>query len=218
MENQIIQYLLMFEFILFLVTVIMHLTKSNSALVFSYMCQSIAASLILFLTSLFEKNSVFIVGAMITFALKAVVAPLFFYRLIRTHALRFSGTTHLNLSLSMLVILILIGLSETPIFEPLKLLLPRADRFLLISLSTIFISAFLIVNRRGAFSQIIGILSLENAIVTFGSLIGMNHSFGLELGVAFDLFAWIVITFIMITLTYRNFGNFDVGEFKSLKE
>jgi len=71
---------------------------------------------------------------------------------------------------------------------------------LLLSVATIMISLFLIINRKGALSQMLGILSLENGIVSFALFAGLEQNPGLQLGITFNILIWIIIATVFISM------------------
>ncbi len=64
----------------------------------------------------------------------------------------------------------------------------------------------------------IGILSLENGIVCFATFAGLEQTPGLQLGVIFDIFVWVIIATVFISMIYRHFGSLDVSAMRTLKE
>jgi len=75
----------------------------------------------------------------------------------------------------------------------------------------------MIINRKGALSQMIGVLSLENSIVSFAFTAGLEQKPGLELGITFDIFVWIIIATVFVSMVYKKFKTLDVTEMSRLK-
>jgi hydrogenase-4 component E len=59
---------------------------------------------------------------------------------------------------------------------------------------------------------------LENAIVSFATLAGLEQSPGLQIGIMFDIGVWIMIATIFVSMIYRQFGSLDVASMQHLKE
>jgi hydrogenase-4 component E len=87
-----------------------------------------------------------------------------------------------------------------------------------LNLATILISIFVLINRRGAFAQMIGILSLENSILLLGSFIGIKQPVPLEMGIIFDIVIWMIIAQVFISMIYKQFGSLNVTQMKRLIE
>ena len=202
----------------FLSAVLLHITKRNLTAVFLYFIQSLAVAALLF-QPLFENFSMIVLlMAGLTLAIKAVVAPLFFSKLIKRHQLKFSASTYLNTPLTLIVIAALAALTNSRIFSHIASIDPDNKKILALAIAVILVSFFLIINRKGAVSQIIGILSLENGIVAFALFSGLEQSPALQIGVIFDLFVWVIIAAVFISMIYKQFGSLDVTELKHLKE
>ena len=203
---------------IFLSAVLLHLTKKNSSAIFLYSIQSLAIAVLLFHPLIENFSPVIMLMAVLTLAVKAVVAPLFFLRLIKRHQLKFSASTYLNTPLTLIVIAALAALTNSRIFSHIASIDPDNKKILALAIAVILVSFFLIINRKGAMSQIIGILSLENGIVSFAVFSGLEQSPALQIGVIFDLFVWVIIAAVFISMIYKQFGSLDVTELKHLKE
>lgn len=202
----------------FLVLVFLHLTKKNFSAIMAYAIQSVVIVIILFNSFLETKNIYLLLIVLLVFVVKIILAPLFFTRLIKKHALAFSASTYLNPPLTLIVIAILTFVAHSRKLSPLTDILPGNRVLLSLALSTIFISLFLIVNRKGALSQIIGVLSLENNIVAFIVFAGLEQSPALQAGVVFNIFIWIIIATVFASMIYEHFGSHDVTAMKKLKD
>jgi hydrogenase-4 component E len=204
--------------VIFAAAVFLHLTKKNSSAVRLYIAQSAAISLLLLIPAFEESSLLLTVAIVSTIAVKIFIAPYFFFGLIRRHGLKFSVSTYLNTPITLLAIAALVALTRTEVFRPLSHLADGGNHLLLLSVATIMISLFLIVNRKGALSQMLGILSLENGIVSFGVFAGLEQNPGLQLGITFNILIWIIIATVFISMIYRQFGSLDVTTMKKLTE
>lgn len=212
------QFLFFLETILFASVVFMHLTKKNFTVIFLYTIQSLIIAGVLFYSSIMEASLLLMVVALMTFFVKVIIAPYFFFRLIKLHRLQFSVSTYLNSPMTFIIIALLTAFSYSHFFRPLTILSPHNGDALLLSMSMIFISIFLTVNRKGALSQMVGILSLENAIVSFAYITGLEATAGAQVGILFIIFIWIVIASVFASMIYNHFGTLNVSEMQNLKE
>jgi hydrogenase-4 component E len=218
MTPMIPQILLMLQIIIFATAVFMHLTKKNSSAIRLYIAQSAAVSLLLLLPAIEESTKLLIVAIASTIAVKLFIAPYFFFGLIRKHRLKFSVSTYLNTPITLLVIAVLVAVTRTEVFRPLAHLASDGNNLLLLNVATIMISLFLSINRKGALSQMLGILSLENGIVSFALSAGLEQNPGLQLGITFNILIWIIIATVFISMMFRQFGSLDVTTMKKLTE
>lgn len=204
--------------IFFLSVVFLHIAKKNSGAAALYGIQS-AAIVLLLLLSFFETGDPgALLIAFLALLVKVILAPTFIFRLTKMHRLKFVVSAYLNTPLTLIIVAGLTAAAHSQVFGPLANIVPANRPLLALSLAALFISLFLIVNRKGALSQIIGVLSLENSIVAFAIFAGLEQSPGLQFGIMFDIFAWLVIATVFISMMYRHFGSLDVTELKHLKD
>lgn len=212
------QFLFFLETVLFLSVIFMHLARKNFAVIFLYAVQSFIITFILFSSSLKEVSSLFMVVAAATFLVKVVIAPYFFFRLMKKHRLQFSVSTHLNGPMTLIVLTLLTAFSYSHFFKPLTILAPQDGNALLLAVGMMLISIFLIVNRKGVLSQMVGILSLENAIVSFAHITGLEAGAGAQVGILFDILVWIIIASVFASMIYQHFGSLDASAMQHLRE
>ena len=211
-------FLQMLLTILFLSVVFLHITKKNFAVAITYSIQSIAVVLLMI-------HSFFITGELsmlaiifCIFVFKVVVAPIFLIRLIKRKKLTFSVSTYLNTPLSLIVIAVLTAIAYSQSFAPLTNIIAANGILLRIALAALFLSLFLTLNRKGAISKIVGILSLENSIVAFAIFAGLEQSSGLQIGIVFDIFVWFTIATVFLSIIHRHFGSLDTATMQHLKD
>lgn len=215
MSIHFLQFLLS---ILFLTIIFLHLTKKNSGTVTAYGVQSIAVILILLGSFLQTGNKPLVFVIVMTLLVKVIMAPKFFMRLIRKYKLTFSVSTYLNMPLTLIVLAALTAIAHSQKISPLTNIIPAHSVLLSLSFSAILTSLFLIVNRKDALSQAIGILSLENSLVIFAVFAGLEQSPILQIGIMFDILIWLVIATVFISMIYQHFKSLDTSFMKHLKD
>ncbi len=215
MEDFLYQFL---PSIIYLSAVFFHLARKNGAIAMMYGVQSFAIALIL--TGLFfETGAVsMLFSAFLILLIKVILAPWFFLKSIRKHNLHFSASTFMNAPVTVVAIAFLTTLAFSDFFRPLTTIVPAHDKSLALSLAVLFISFLLIINRKGVLSQMIGILSLENGILSFAVMGGLEQSFILQAGVMFDIIVWLIIASIFLSMIYKHFHTLDVTKMRSLHE
>lgn len=206
------------DLVAFLVTIGLHMVKTNRNLIRLYLIQSLVVSTFLFLLGMAEGNNGLLLVALLTFVIKVILAPIFFSRLVRRFGTRFTVNNYLSTPLTLVVLMVIVLFSYSRVFEPLSLLAPEAFGVLPLNLALILLSLFILINRRGAFSQMIGVLSLENSILLLASFIGIRQTLALEIGIVFDIVIWMIIAQVFISMIYRQFGTLNVTKMKRLIE
>ncbi len=212
------QNLFFLEAVIFASVIFMHLTRKSSSAIILYMVQSLVISVLLFWSAIEESSWLYMFVALAVLAVKVIIAPYFFHNLTKKNQLKFSASTYLNEPLTLIVLAALTAFTYSDLFRPLTILARQNEKALLLAVATILVSVFLTINRRGALSQMVGILSLENAIVSFAFLAGLEANPGLQLGIIFDILVWVIIATVFASMIYRQFGTLDVTSMEHLKE
>jgi hydrogenase-4 component E len=200
---------------MFICVVFLHLVHKNSTAVMLYAIESAATVLLLLVASLSGLSLLLVIAITTTFIVKVIVAPYFLLRLVRTHELRFTSSSYFNNPLTLLMIGAIVAFTQSSFLKPLAEATQNGTAAL-IAMAIILTSLFLVMNRKGALSQVLGILSIENGIVAFAVAAGLEQSPGLELGITFDIAVWIAVASIFISMMYRQFGSLDVTAMRRL--
>ncbi len=86
-----------------------------------------------------------------------------------------------------------------------------------VAFAVIFIGAFLMVSRMKAFTQVIGILVMENGIFLFASAVTGGMPFFVEIAVFFDVFISVLIMGVFVYRINKLFTHIDVNKLSQLK-
>jgi hydrogenase-4 component E len=206
------------EVLLFASVIFMHLSKKSSSVIALYVLQSLIIAMLLFGSSFQEASWSLFWVALVVFTVKVIVSPYFFQRLIRKNQLKFTASTYLNGPMTLITLALLTGLTYSRFFQPLTVLSRQNEHTLLLAVAMMLISVFLIINRKGALSQMIGVLSLENGIVSFACMAGLEQTPGLQLGIIFDILVWVIIATVFASMVYKQYGSLDVTAMTHLRE
>ncbi len=219
LPSQLIPLAITLDVIVFIATLFMHLARKHSNLVVLYVIQSLALALLLLAISFNDPAHNLFAAAIITILIKLIVAPVFFFRFLKKYKKEFSVSNYTSLPVFLLTIALLTILSYQ-VIAPVIAIAASATvgPMLPLALASILSGIFLMVNRRGAMGQLLGVLALENSIVFLVSLLGIEHTFGLELGIAFDTLVWMAIASTMLSVVYREFGSMDLSRLSDMKE
>lgn len=213
-----IQIQLAGELVIFLTIVFMNVAKKNTSLITAYVVQSLILVLLLSVQAYEESSMELLAVIVIMCIIKVFIAPHVFLRFIRQNKQNFSASTYLNIPFTLGVLVLLAGFAQSNVFTPLFHIIPSVPILGMFLISGILMSCFLVINRKGILSQIIGILSLENSIFAFGHFLGVKQSGSLEIGILFDVFFWIIISSVFITMIYTHYGSLDVTKLQELKK
>ncbi|EKD43794.1 MAG: hydrogenase 4 subunit E [uncultured bacterium] len=212
------QLLFVLGSMVFIASVMLHLAKKNHLAVTLYVVQSLAIGGLLLLSLLFDFSYLLLLAVVCTIIVKGVVAPYFFLKLIKQNKLQFATSTYLNTPLTLVIVALIVVFIRTIFWNALQTFDGVNPDLLLLSLATILVSGFVLINRKGALSQILGVLSIENSIVSFALFAGLEQSPALQFGITFDILVWVIVSSIFVTLIYKQFGTLDVTSMKKLTE
>lgn len=197
----------LFAAAVYLPALAMNVVRKNSTLVMLYCFQSFAVAVALIALSYQGGVVGLLYTALLTLAVKVVMAPAFLLTLIKRYGAHFSSKSYLNMPLSLLSLSAITAFSYSSLFS----VIPAFNHFppapLLIA--SMFSVLFLMINRRGALAEIVGVLAFENGIVLLAAFLGVEHSFALEFAITFDIAVWIAIAATFLTMMYRHFGTIE---------
>lgn len=218
MSENFLGVFFLLDIVAFLSAVFMHLAKRSRSLVRLYALQSLAVSMTFFLLGFLGSDRSLMVVASIIFFVKVIIAPAFFGKIIRKLVGSSSTNDYLGTPMTLLVLTGLVLFSFSKVFLPLSAIYPQAFVSVALNIALVFISIFLLINQRGVFAQMVGMLSLENSIVLFAAFFGLRHPLPLEIGMIFDIVIWMVIASFFLGMIYRQFGTLSTADMKRLTE
>lgn len=198
--------------------ILQHIIRKNISLVALYTIQSIAIMLLLGYVGSVEQAPELYISAVLTLLVKVLVAPWLFIRLISRHHLKNTASTYLTVPLTLGVLVVLLAFAHSDRFVTLPLLLAHRSDGVFLAVSSLLTSFFLIINRKGILSQLIGVLALENSIVALVSVLGVEQALGLEIGIAFNILIWVITASVLVSLIYRHFGSAQSTALKLLTD
>ncbi|MFA5961091.1 MAG: hypothetical protein WC848_00190 [Parcubacteria group bacterium] len=212
------QILFFLEILIFASVIFMHLAKKSTSVVALYLVQSLVIFVFFISAALADFSWLIFLVAILMFVVKVIIAPHFFRKLIKKNHIKFSASTYLNGPLTLIILAVITAVTYSRFFAPLTVIAPENSNAMLLSIATILGSIFLLINRKGALSQAIGVLSLENGIVSFAIMSGLEQTPGLELGIIFDIAVWIMISATFTSMIYKQMETLDVTKMSHLKE
>jgi hydrogenase-4 component E len=182
-----------------------------------YGIQSILLGIVAVAMGFTDHRSHLFIGAVLTVGLKGVFIPWFLMRIIDRIGIHREIEPYVNIPSSLLICL---GL--TVVGYRVSTGLAEGGRGVThhvvgVSLSMILMGLFLMVSRRKAVSQILALLTVENAVflVALGATSGMPLV--VELGISFDVILAVLVLGILVHRIVDRFESMDVSRLSSLK-
>ncbi len=203
---------------LFLTVICMHVTRKNYTAIALYAVQSFIIAILLAYTALSAGSRLLLAVALITLLVKTIIAPILFGRMIRKNKTFFSAQAHLDLPIVALIVAALTLLPHLSALAPLVAIAPSFATELYLTLSALCISIFFLINRRDVLSQALGILSIENCIVSYAVFSGLEQSAILQIGIVNDVCIWIIVVTMLASRVYKKFDTLDTNTMQQLTD
>jgi len=154
----------------------------------------------------------------ITTFIKVIVLPVLLWKL--TRFLKLSGRIEPIVNKATLLIIatvmILFGLllgHKTAVIIPHALLSGFS-----LGLANAFVAVILIIFRRKAVSQVIGLLVLENSIFIIAATLSTGFPWLIELGMSFDILMGFMIFTLFLIRIRQQYGSFQMSHIEKLRE
>jgi hydrogenase-4 component E len=160
------------------------------------------------------KNDIYIVSAL-TLILKAAVIPYIFIYIIREIKVKREIELYVNISPSLIIGGMLVVISYY-LIRSINVMSELSGFALSASLSLVSIGLFIMISRKKAIMQMLGILIMENGL--FLGAISLTYGMPLlvELGIFFDVLVGALIMGILIFRINKTFDSIDTDMLKTL--
>jgi hydrogenase-4 component E len=164
-----------------------------------------------------ESRPELFVTAAVTIALKGILIPWFLMRVIDRIGIHREIEPFLNVPASLLVCL---GL--TVVGYRVSTGFPEGSRgvshhLIGVALSMLLIGLFLMVTRKKAITQILALLTVENAVFLVAVGVTSGMPLVVELGISFDVILAVLILGVLVHRIVERFESMDVSRLSKLK-
>jgi hydrogenase-4 component E len=157
-------------------------------------------------------------SAALTLALKVVVLPLVFYRLVRDLGAQWDSETLVNIPATMLVGLVLV-IFAFGLAQPISMMASTITRNTLgIALAVVLLAFLMMITRRKAVTQVIGFLAMENGLFFAATSATYGMPMVIEMGIALDLLVGVFILGLFFFQIREEFEGLDLHHLETLKE
>jgi hydrogenase-4 component E len=160
------------------------------------------------------KDDIYIV-ALLTLILKAAVIPYIFLYIIREIKVTREIELYVNISPSLIIGGVLVVISYY-LIRSISIISELSSLALSASMSLVSIGLFIMISRKKALMQMLGILIMENGL--FLGAISLTYGMPLlvELGIFFDVLIGVLIMGILIFRINKTFESIDTDMLKTL--
>jgi hydrogenase-4 component E len=155
-------------------------------------------------------------ASLVTFVSKGVLIPLFLRKIVKqikaTHDVEPYVSNALSLAISSVLVIVVYASLKKGIFVT-----GLSENVLQISVAVMLIGLFIMITRKKAVIQVIGLLFMENGLFLSGFALTFGMPLIIELGVLFDMLMGIIILGIFLIQIKKSFASSDLDKLTILK-
>jgi hydrogenase-4 component E len=161
-------------------------------------------------------------AAVLTLVVKAIVIPKLLVRVTESvkDEFKIEANPFVSIRLSLLISALLVALSYGLVHETLisAKLDVYATTYLPVSVSLFFIGLYVMVSRRMALIQVVGLLIIENGLFLFTTALTQGVSLIIEVGILADILVGVMISAMLLLRMSQTFDSFDIASLEKLKD
>lgn len=157
-------------------------------------------------------------SAAMTLVLKVFFIPWVLHRLIKRLNVRWDVETLINIPSTMLVGIVLVVFAFNLALPVSRLSSSVSPGTLGIALACVLLSFMMMITRSKAIPQVIGFLSMENALVFAATSATYGMPMVVELGIALDVLVGVFILGLFMFQIREQFESLDISHLENLKE
>jgi hydrogenase-4 component E len=200
------------------------LVVSSRSLVFYirlFALQSLFLGVVALLVVLGYGETHILIAAVLTIAVKAIAIPVVLSRVIERIHVRKEVDFSINIPASLLLcggMVILADSVAHSILEAQRADAPAVSRVLSVSIAMMLIGLFIMMTRKKAITQIVGLLTMENGVFLSGLSITYGMPLIVEVGIFFDILVAVLILGVFIFRINKTFESISIDSLRSLRE
>ncbi|HOW59831.1 MAG TPA: formate hydrogenlyase [Candidatus Omnitrophota bacterium] len=183
----------------------------------AYATHSFLLALITAFIALTNHVEHLLIPAFLTLALKTILIPQVFFRIIRRLGIRKEIESYVNIPFTLLLAVLLVFVSFYVTGEGKVLKSVSFGEFIPLAVSTIFFGMLMMTTRKKAINQVLGLLLIENGLFLMGVTITFGMPLLVEIGVFFDALVGVVIMGVFVFKIRGAFESIDADDMTVLK-
>ena len=182
----------------------------------AYILNSWLLSLLIAIVAFMIGEAHFYAAAFTTLLSKGIIIPLLLKRIIRKMDITYDAEPYISSTLSLMISGILVAVVYSALSEGI-FVVGFSKNVLQISIAVILIGLLIMITRRKAITQVIGLLCMENGLFLAGFSLTFGMPVIIELGVLFDMLMGVIILGIFSIQIKRAFASTDLDQLTVLK-
>jgi hydrogenase-4 component E len=195
-------------------------SKSLTFYVRLFALQSILLGMLSLVIAVRYGETHILTAAVLTFVVKAFTIPLVLNRVIDRIRVRKEVDFSINITVSLIIcgaIVILSNSVAQPILQVQRAGSLFTTKVLPISIAVMLIGLFVMISRKKAVTQIIGLLTMENGLFLSGLSITHGMPLIVEVGIFFDILVAALILGLFVFRINKSFETIDIAAMRSLR-
>jgi hydrogenase-4 component E len=192
--------------------------RSVRAIVTMLRLQGIALAVVAGVLAARQHDAGLAVTAFLVLAVKGFVVPGFLRRVVRGDPGSRETAPLVNVPASLVFAAVLIVLSYVVSANITALAPSAATRLVPIGIATVLVGYFMLVTRRRAVSQIVGLLLVDNGIALVTFLLTAGVPLVVELGAALDVLLVVVVLQVLVVNIRNEVGSSELDQLKELHD
>jgi len=199
-----------------LTAIAMNAMKRIESCVNMYILNSWLLSLLIAIVALVTGEAHLYIASLVTLLGKGVGIPWFLRKIVKQMKVTHDVDPYISNALSLTISGILVAVVYASLREGI-FVTGFSKNVLQISLTVILIGLFIMITRRKAITQVIGLLFMENGLFLAGFALTFGMPIIIELGVLFDMLMGVIILGIFAIQIKRAFTSSDLDKLTILK-
>jgi hydrogenase-4 component E len=192
--------------------------RSVRAIVTMLRLQGFSLALVAGVLAAHEHDAGLAVTALLVLAVKGFVVPGLLRRVVREDPGSRETSPLVNVPASLVFAAVLIVLSYVVSANITALAPSAATRLVPIGIATVLVGYFMLVTRRRAVSQIVGLLLVDNGIALVTFLLTAGVPLVVELGAALDVLLVVVVLQVLVVNIRNEVGSSELDQLKELHD
>jgi hydrogenase-4 component E len=182
-----------------------------------YGLQSLLLAIVAITIAISESHRELLVTAALTIVLKTILIPWFLMRTVDRIGIHREIEPFLNVPVSLLICvgLTVVGYRVSTGFEEGTQLVTH--HLIGVALSLLLIGLFLMATRKKAITQILALLTVENAVFLVAVGVTTGMPLVVEFGIAFDVILAVLVLGMLVQRIVGRFESMDVSRLSNLK-
>lgn len=182
----------------------------------AYFLNSLFLSLLIVAVAFFKSEMHLLLAGVLNFLTKCILITLFIRKIVKdmkvTHDVEPLISNYLSLIISGIIIAIVYSAISKGVYVT-----GFSENTLQISVAVILISLFIMISRKKAITQVIGLLFMENGLFLAGFSLTYGMPLIIEVGIFFDMLMGVIILGIFTVQIKKIFSSTDLDKLTKLK-